>query len=170
MKFLFVCTGNTCRSVLAHYLLREEARRRGLPWEVRSCGTHADPFFPIPEPVRTILSEKGVDLHHQPRVISPELAKWADVILAMTAQHLAAVRDAFPESASKAHLLRSYAGLDDLDVEDPIGQSEDRYRRAARSIEQALKKVMDRSASAPRARTRAPAKPARRPAARKARS
>ena len=161
MKVLFVCTGNTCRSVLAHYLLERAAARRGFGWQVRSCGIAADPFFPIPDAVRRILAVRGIDVHHQPRVLSPELVKWADVVLAMTAQHLASLRERFPESGSKTHLLRAYAGLDDADIEDPIGMPEDAYREAAETIGAALERILDRYAAP--ART-APARAAKRPA------
>lgn len=151
MNILFVCTGNICRSVLAQHLLRAEAAKRGLPWEVRSCGTAADPFLAVPEPVRGLLAETGIELHHQPRILSPELVKWADVILAMAADHLAAVRTGFPEAQHKAHLLRAYAGLDDEDIEDPYGGSEEDYREAAEAIRLGLDKILQKAAPSKKA-------------------
>lgn len=154
MNVLFVCTGNTCRSVLAEHLLRKAARERGLEWDVRSCGVAADPGFPIPAPVRKLLAERGIELHHQPRALSAELVETSDVILAMTAQHLAAIRASFPASRAKTSLLRSYAGLDGADVADPIGMPEKEYRKTAAELEDALERILDREAPGKGRKTR----------------
>jgi protein-tyrosine phosphatase len=39
MKILMVCLGNICRSPLAHGIMEQMARAKGLDWEVDSAGT-----------------------------------------------------------------------------------------------------------------------------------
>ena len=39
IKVLFVCLGNICRSPLAMGILRDKARKRGIPMEVHSAGS-----------------------------------------------------------------------------------------------------------------------------------
>lgn len=39
MKILMVCLGNICRSPMAHGILRNRIKEKGLDWEVDSAGT-----------------------------------------------------------------------------------------------------------------------------------
>jgi protein-tyrosine-phosphatase len=147
LKVLFVCTGNTCRSVLAEHLLAKLARERGLDWEARSAGTAADPTFPVPGHVRALLGELGVkDLHHQAKPVSPQTLAWADLVLAMTDTQMRELWTDFPESKQRTHLLREYAGLGPEDVEDPIGGDMALYRRSLAAISEALERVLDKQA------------------------
>jgi arsenate reductase (thioredoxin) len=75
---LFVCIGNTGRSLLAEQLFRAQAEGRH---EARSAGS--DPGS-APEPnVVAVLAELGIDASgHMPRKLTDELVDWADVVVA----------------------------------------------------------------------------------------
>jgi arsenate reductase len=75
---LFVCIGNTGRSVLAERLLRAESEGRH---EARSAGSHPGT---APEPnVVAALAELGIDASgHVPQKLTDDLVVWADVVVA----------------------------------------------------------------------------------------
>jgi arsenate reductase (thioredoxin) len=75
---LFVCIGNSGRSVLAEQLLRVEAAGRH---DARSAGSEPAAG---PEPnVVAVLAELGIDASgHVPQKLTDELVDWADVVVA----------------------------------------------------------------------------------------
>ena len=149
-KVLFICTGNTCRSVMAEFLLNRLSQDRGLGWEARSCGVAAERYFQVPQGVRSSLKAEGiVDVEHTAQLVSRELLSWADLALAMTPEHRAEVLDRFPEFRAKVHVLKPYAGLPGPEgVADPIGQSDKVYAACCGEIRRALEAVFARAASA----------------------
>jgi len=148
MNVLLICTGNSCRSVIAHYLLEHMARERGLPWKIQSCGIAAQSSFPIPAAVHKALAQRGVrDVRHTPQPLTRELLEWADVALTMTRMHRDFARDLFPEFRSKIHLLIEYASGVESDVEDPIGQPDEAYFRCREVLEKALAATLEKHAA-----------------------
>ena len=86
-RFLFVCTGNTCRSPMAAALLVRAADARGLAVQAQSAGLFTD-GSPAADPAIEVMAERGVDLTaHRSQNITPELCDWADVIAVMSLQH-----------------------------------------------------------------------------------
>jgi protein arginine phosphatase len=148
VKVLFVCSGNTCRSVMAEQLFRKLAKDRGLDWEARSCGTSADPRVPVTQHVKKLVGEMGVtDFRHQATPISSQAVAWADVVLTMTNDHLRRIRADYPEAEAKAYMLNEYADLGREDIDDPVGGDEDRYRAALAEIRGALERVLENKAT-----------------------
>lgn len=133
-KILFVCTGNTCRSVLAEYLFKK--LRPELSENVSSAGIHASPLLPIPESVTKLLNEEGIkDFKHEPRIITPKLAAWATRIFVMENYHKEYLLKNFPEAQSKVALLAQ------TDIKDPIGGTEEVYRNSLTEIKKALEEL-----------------------------
>jgi len=139
---LIVCTGNTCRSPMAELLLKrqlagklncqiEELPEKG--FQINSAGIAATPGNqPSPQSV-AVLSEMGLDLNsHQSQPVSEHLVKSADLVLTMTSGHLAALLSQWPSLNGRAFVLRK----DNADVSDPIGQSDDVYKRCAQQIDE----------------------------------
>lgn len=131
-RILFVCTGNTCRSPLAEVIARRSLADRG--WEnveVRSAGVAAVSGAPASEAAARTAVRHGLDLSpHRSNVLGPELLAWADLVLTMSAGHLARVADA--GAAEKAALLTTFAAGDDStgvlpSVPDPFGGSDYEY-------------------------------------------
>jgi protein-tyrosine-phosphatase len=145
MRILFVCTGNTCRSVLAQQWLLKLLKERGLDWQVRSAGIAADPFFPIAEEVRAALRERGADgeFRHTPTRLDQVGVEWADLILVMEEIHKAFIDRQFPAVAAKTHLLKAFAGLGGpAEIADPIGGPVEVYRRCLDEVQRALEAVV----------------------------
>lgn len=129
-----VCTGNTCRSPMAAAMLRHLLARRldveieALPdhgIDVVSAGVAAWPGSAMTPEAAQALRAAGVPVpDHASRTWTPELAASADLVLTMTPSHLAAVRDASPDLATRASLLDPDGGA----VDDPIGGDLEVYR------------------------------------------
>ena len=118
MSILFVCAGNTCRSPFAAAVARREGHA-----DVVSAGLGAYAGDRPPDDAIVIARELGYDLSaHRARRLTEEMVERADVVVGMTAAHVAA-------AGAGARLL----GESDLD--DPIGRGRDTYRRVYAQIE-----------------------------------
>lgn len=146
-SFLVVCSGNTCRSPMAAGLLRrllaqklgcreDELAERG--YHVESAGTGAYGGAPAtPEAVQA-LRAKGIDISgHRSQPLSLELVNRADYIFAMTGRQADNIR------LLAAHAESRLKRLDEQDIEDPIGGSEEDYLVCATRIEGALRRRLE---------------------------
>jgi protein-tyrosine phosphatase len=146
--FLFVCTGNTCRSPMAEGLFRklladrlkcpeDELVDRG--YMVASAGVAAGPGSPSSPEAVEVLAGRGVDLRgHESQPVTPQLLSQADQIFTMTRSHRELLLRDFPETSERVRLL---AG-DGEDVIDPIGAGLDEYQRCADQIEESLREIV----------------------------
>ena len=147
IRFMFVCTGNTCRSpmgagIFARYLAEkigcrvDQLAEKG--YKILSAGTMGIVEMPAsPESIQAC-GNKGIDLTgHKSRGLSLQLVDECDFIFAMTEAHRQRVIGMCPAAAERCVLL---AG--DKDVPDPIGQSQEVYRNCMTLIEKAVKRIV----------------------------
>lgn len=137
---LFVCSGNTCRSVMAEALMRKILRDRGLgvATQVGSAGLHAVEGAPAAEAAREVLRERGVDLGpHRARQLTAAMVEHAGWIVTMTAALRDEARSRYPEKADRIVSLGDLAGTG-ADVPDPYGLPLERYRETAGLLEDSL--------------------------------
>lgn len=86
-RFLFVCTGNTCRSPMAAALFSEIAAARGLPVIADSAGLAAD-GSPASRNAIDVMAEEGIDIsRHLSKQVTPALYDAAHVVAVMTDRH-----------------------------------------------------------------------------------
>ncbi|ANS66452.1 low molecular weight protein-tyrosine-phosphatase [Streptomyces lincolnensis] len=143
-RVCFVCTGNICRSPMAESVFRARMAEAGLDGlvEADSAGTGgwhegdgADPR------TVTVLVNNGYDGEHTARRFQPSWFSRLDLVIALDAGHLKALRRLAPtaEDADKVRLLRSYdpAAGDDLDVPDPYYGGMDGFEECLEMVEAA---------------------------------
>ncbi len=120
---LFVCTGNTGRSVAAEALAHRMIADRGVAVSVASRGIAVDAANHRTEPhVATLLAARGIDVsaHHARQVTAADIGA-ADQVLTMTATHKQRVLNAFPSGAAKVRMLSEAANGTREDVPDAFG-------------------------------------------------
>ena len=138
--FLFVCSGNTCRSPMAAALANAEiATRLGIPFKsletvnvrAMSAGVSARVGAPLTDEAAAVLRSLSVPVQpHAARNLTPELAAQAELIFCMTKAHRKAVVEMLPEVEGKTYCLST-----EEDVDDPIGKGMAAYVDCARQIQ-----------------------------------
>ncbi|MAT14299.1 MAG: hypothetical protein CMJ46_03420 [Planctomyces sp.] len=148
--YLFVCTGNTCRSPMAEVLFRkfladklncqeDELLDRG--FIVESAGLSALPGMAASVEAVDVVSPLGVDLStHQSQPLTNRLIDQADQIFVMTRGHLDSLLSVRPDIHDRVRLLSP----DGSDVTDPIGSSRAHYEECRAQIEQYVRDIIEK--------------------------
>lgn len=146
-KVLFVCTANICRSPMAEKIFNALVWDAGVPYEARSAGVAALVGEPIARNARTVLEEAGVQTgEHRARQVDRAMIEDADLVLAMTPQHVAALQRLAGGPSQKIRTLPGYArdAPDAEGIADPYGMPISAYRASAREIFGYVDRVVSR--------------------------
>lgn len=143
MKIMFICTGNICRSAMAHRMLEKRAKEEKKNIEVYSCGVYAvNGDVPTYEGIE-VMREYGIDLSkHRATNIRNSGIEDMDVILCATNSHKNSVIAMYPALKEKVFTIKEYAGYrDNLDIKDPWGYGIETYKICASEINDCINKM-----------------------------
>lgn len=149
-KVMFICTGNTCRSVMAEGLLKKMLQDRGITdVEVYSAGLHASTGeYSTDEAIQVMQEEYDVNiLNHQSVNVKNSNIKEMDLILCATHAQLTTLEYMYPEIDHKIFTIKEYAYGPDVkekDIADPWGYPIEVYRKCAKEIYEALEKIIEK--------------------------
>lgn len=139
--FLFVCSGNTCRSPMAAAMANAEiAQRLRIPFDsletvnirAMSAGIAARVGAPLTREAAEVLWSFNVPVQpHAARNLTIELAEKAEFIFCMTSAHRQAVVQMLPSVAGKTYCLDRHG-----DIDDPIGKGMPAYIACATQIKE----------------------------------
>lgn len=146
-SILVVCLGNICRSPYAEHRLTDEFARAGVD-EVRvvSAGFIL-PGRPSPDAARRVAARRGLDLeNHRSQVVTPAMAREADVTLVMAPAQLRQVRQVAGVEPGGPSIV-----LGDLDPElidrrtivDPYDQADDVFEAVYERIDRCCRSLME---------------------------
>ncbi|MCK5215577.1 MAG: threonylcarbamoyl-AMP synthase [Candidatus Omnitrophica bacterium] len=145
-NILFVCTGNSCRSVMAEYYFKYLVQERD-DVNVYSAGTSVFIRSSASSETVTVLKREDIDASmHRSQPLTSVLLKKSDLILVMTRNHRQQVIERVPEVEQRVYLLREFGQdavsmVSSLDIPDPMGKPAEAYEEGLFIIKGALNKL-----------------------------
>ena len=145
---LFVCTGNSCRSVMAQGYLQKKLKEKGrTDVQVLSAGilglNNMGPTFET----RQVLKREGINVDsHMSTKVTARMVKRSDLILVMERMHEEKISELAPQAKTRVFLLKEFARIEDTgstSIQDPIGNSPEFYQRTFDIIKEAVNRVAE---------------------------
>jgi len=135
---VFLCTGNTCRSPMAEYILKNELKGEYTKRVKISSAGIAPPVGEGINPVaKEVLREIGIYVsRHRAKSLTSAMIQSADLVLGMEEIHVITAKEM--TAGSKALL---FGGEKVKRVEDPIGKSIETYRSVRDLIRRVLREI-----------------------------
>lgn len=147
-KIVFVCTGNICRSAMAHGYMQKVLKDKGLEnkYIIESAGTNAYTGDKATDFACKAMEKYNTDISkHRATYIEESDIKEADLILCMTHAHKLRVLNRYPKLESKVFTLKEYLGETEyMDIDDPWGFSMDVYTSCANEIVHYVDKLVEK--------------------------
>jgi len=118
-RLLFVCSGNSCRSVMAEYIMKDLCKKQSIKMEIFSRGIN--PEEEVNQYTIGVLKNSEVK-QHVPKRLEQEDISLSDLILTMDKPTKAKIIIFYPnilENLEKVYTLKEILGHNDPNIEDP---------------------------------------------------
>lgn len=156
-NILFVCTGNTCRSIMAQGMFKKilkEKVENSYRYNIQSAGISAMSGMNPTSEATLVMFEQGIDIsQHQAQPLREELVKKADLILVMAKEHIEYIKRRFPFAQNKIFLLKKFTLKNEFESDqnneknyeiiDPIGKPIEFYRIVAKELKVNLERIVN---------------------------
>ncbi|MFH1338721.1 MAG: L-threonylcarbamoyladenylate synthase [Candidatus Omnitrophota bacterium] len=143
---LFICTGNSCRSVMAKAYLEKRLGQLGRSdIEVLSAGILGIPNLGVSPQTQQALEKEGISVEgHRSLRVNNLMIKKSDLILVMEKMHEERISELVPDVKNRIFLLKEFARMEgnSLDIEDPIGQPIEFHEHIFSIIKETVEKVL----------------------------
>ncbi len=137
-----VCTGNLCRSPMAHGLLGKHLAELGVvDVDLRSAGTHAVDGSPATDAARAAALHRGADISaHRATFLDGYLARHSSLVLLASERHRRYLLEDWPDlDPARLQLFNdAVPGAEGVDVDDPYGLDASVYELVAEVIDRAM--------------------------------
>ena len=144
IRFLFVCTGNTCRSPMAEGIFKKYLAQKldckvdeleNIGYKVISAGIMGLTGCPASSEAVAACAVHDINIeNHRSQGLTRDLIEESDIIFAMERMHLMRILALDPHAGNRCLLLAGHK-----EIPDPIGQSRKVYDNCVKLITNAVK-------------------------------
>ncbi len=157
-KIIFVCTGNTCRSVIAEMLFKKmvseeiskhpEKKAVLANLRITSAGIAPIPGMNTAPGTVRVLREEGIEAaEHRARRLTSAEVKEAFLVLVMEERQRAEVSRIAGCCEEKIRHLNEFLNGRETDISDPFGHSLEVYAECRDNIKEALEQLLSKLSS-----------------------